>query len=289
MQEHPEGQSMPFFQRTWNAVERYLYPVTVIVVIAMIVVYEVDGNLFVKPRTIPILVAILAITSLSMALNVLSRNEELKGRFAEMSDGMVDVTSRISALEGTQRDYMKALKPIMRNVTLQESFILLAQRPDKSIKHLRIFAVSSQYILLHLESTGLRVGNCDLLIRSVDKNDPKHDDFYREVTRIVKNWRNLEKRGRIGKLNILSFDFLPTEYHVIADNDSLISGLYTPDPRHYSETLVIDPVYVDDSSPESRTLISRYRERFDALFELCENSHGPNVYSGIGADATFSD
>ena len=126
----------------------------------------------------------------------------------------------------------------------------------------------------------MHIERCQLLVRAVDSQDKNKRAYANQIRLVVQDWRALEADGRIGSLEVLSYDFLSTEYQVIFDDALLISGLYDSAPANYSEVGVRQVSVFDAMNASGQLMIREYVDRFDRLFEVCRESHGPNLYSG---------
>jgi len=122
------------------------------------------------------------------------------------------------------------------------------------------------------------IDKCILLLRGFKDGDAEHAEFESQIILAVRDWQRLAKDGKISQLLIRSYDFLPTEYQVIFDDRAMLLGSYESDPTDYSEVKVRQPFYIDGANMDGRSMINDYRERFDALFAVCECNHGANHY-----------
>jgi hypothetical protein len=185
------------------------------------------------------------------------------------------LSSNVGQLEVTHRAYLEATAPVLQMGTLADAF-MEATGARKHIEHLRVYAASSQQVFSFVSNSTLRVDRCSLLIRGFPA---KHDStFARQVRGLAEEWRKLADSGRIGVLEILAYDYFPTDYEILIDSEALIFGLFDYDPGEFSNVKLRTANLIEDSSAASRDLIVEFRDRFDKLFETCRTAHGPNPY-----------
>jgi hypothetical protein len=234
----------------------------------------VEGVL--KSIPIAILLAIMATSFVLTAVHLETNLQELRKEVSDMKN-------KVSGLEATQASYLDALIPETRVMTLAEGFRVGIDKIQR-VGHLRIFAISSQQILSFLRFHAFQVERCSILLRSFPEDDAGHADFASQIRLVVKDWYNMKRDGRIANLRIRSYDFFPTEYECIFDSTLMMLGLYDSDPRDYSEVRVRGITLFDGATEPGRNVIREYIERFDTLFEICAQHHGPNVYDSIATN-----
>ncbi len=181
----------------------------------------------------------------------------------------------INQLEKTQAAFILSTTSLSQ-IRLGSAFAAISAVTPR-VGYLRVFAISSQQILSLVNFHDITIEKCHILIRSFKPDDIAHADFLNQIKLVVADWRRLQKSGRIAELEIRHYGFFPTEYECIFDREHLILGLYEPDPNDYSEVRVRDPILVRSTSDAGRTAISEFAERFDRLFEICADHHGPNT------------
>ena len=185
---------------------------------------------------------------------------------------------RLGALERSQRAFLDEAIPVITVVSLGQGFELLRQKV-KRVGDYRVFAASSKDIYTFTRFHEFTLGRCRLLVRGFEKDDTVRTEAAVHVRQMVAEWRSLRSAGSIDELTVRSYDFLPTEFQVIADEDFMIAGLYASDPSDYRELRVLNAVFVDGTTPAGREMILEYAARFDSLFETCEGHHGEDVYN----------
>jgi hypothetical protein len=190
--------------------------------------------------------------------------------------GLAQLETGVVVLEGTQRDFIQASSSLSQ-ARLGRMFAEVATASPR-VGRLRIFAISSQQILSFVKFHDISIEKCELLVRSFDPSDAAHKDFHNQIRLVVADWHRLKTSGRIGELEVRTYDFFPTEYECIFDRDHLILGLYDSDPSDYSEVSVRDPLLIRGTSDGGRLMISEFAERFDHLFEVCRTHHGDFSY-----------
>lgn len=212
-----------------------------------------------------------------VVLSTLGIGIHLEARFSEELGGIVGLRKELATLRQEQKERLDHIGRSVVSTTFSEAFERQALLKNH-VETLRVFAISSAQIVSFMNIRKLTVEKCYLLLRGFDEHDTIHREFNAQIQLAIRDWQRLTKEGKIHSLEIRSYDFLPTEYQVIFDSDSMISGLYDSDPTDYSEVKVREPVLVDGSTIDGRTLIAKYIARFDILFQQCDGNHGPNRY-----------
>lgn len=231
-----------------------------------------DANIF---QAVP-LSLLLAVMTTSFILTVVYLETQLR----ENSEITSRLQRAVLSMEKTQRQYLDATAPAIQTASLGQAF-QLASVTINHISQLRVFAISSQQILGFIRFHSFYIDQCTVLVRGFAEDDDEHRDFRKQIELVVRDWRALERDGRIRHLSIRSYDFFPTEYECIFDKQCLFLGLYESDPEDYSEVRVRDVVVVENSTPAGRQMINEYVERYDRLFAICEGHHGPNRYDSV--------
>jgi hypothetical protein len=212
------------------------------------------------------LVALMAVSFLAVAAHVDTK--------------LTDVNDRLSTLEHTQRALVEESTPVLRVVSLGEGFELLRTRIGR-VNEMRVFAASSKDIFSFTSFHSFQIQKCHLLVRGFEPDDLAHHQASIHTHQVISDWRKLQAEGRVGELMVRSYDFLPTEFQVILDNDFMLAGLYSSDPTDYREVTVLDAVLIDGKSAAGEEMILEYTRRFDSLFETCATHHGSDVYNEV--------
>lgn len=200
---------------------------------------------------------------------------ELKS--CDMTESNNSLQERIGQLESTQDTFIKS-NLVLSKMSLSKAIAdSIATREE--ISHLRIYAISSQQILSFINSHPTRIKQCDLLIRGIPEGE-LNSLFRSQIITVISDWKRLQRQGKVDRLTIRLYDFFPTEYHCIIDQDFLILGLYDSTPDDYSGVGVRNPVLVTSISHQGTSLIEEYLMRFDNLFAVCETHHGDNTLYG---------
>jgi hypothetical protein len=240
---------------------------TLVGTIMILLVSTFDSSVF---NFVPLhlLIAIMALSFILVAVH-------LERALYRLQTGINGLSVSVTQLEATHKAYLEATTPVVQMGTLADAFAG-ATRTRKHIEHLRVYAASSQQVFSFVRNSTLRVDRCSLLIRGFP---PKQDSqFARQVRGVADEWRKLAASGRIGELEILAYDYFPTNYEILIDSEALIFGLFDYDPNEFSGVKLRSANLVEDSSAASRDLIVEFRDRFDNLFNACRGAHGPNPY-----------
>lgn len=140
----------------------------------------------------------------------------------------------------------------------------------KDIDILRIYAISTGVILPIVRSiANIKIGTCVLLLKGFENpNAEENKNFAVEIDQIIRRWMNLKEIGIIKHLEIFRYTDHPSEYNCIIDNDSVIIGLYSPNPTDDSKVKVINPMVITQDAAAGKLIINQYIQRFDELKEL---------------------
>jgi hypothetical protein len=236
--------------------------------VIILLIATFDSNIF-KYVSISLLLAIMAVSFVLTAVYLQTQLQETK-------QGLGKLTTRVGELEQVQDSYLKAMIPVIQAVSLAQGFQIVSKA--SRIGHLRVFAISSQQILGFVKFHGFEIERCTVLVRGFSPDDAEHRDFLSQIKLVVRDWRALERQGRIRDLAVRTYDFFPTEYECIFDDQYLLLGLYDSDPDDYSEVRVRNATLVDGVTSAGRQMIAEYTERFDNLFAVCDSHHGAFSY-----------
>jgi hypothetical protein len=237
--------------------------------VLILLIATFDSNLF---NFVP-LSLLLAIMTISFVFTVVYLETQLR----ESSEAVQKLSDRIHSLEKTQQEYLQSTRPLIQTVTLAQGFEIVISK-IRQADHLRIFAISSQQILGFIRFHAVDINRCSLLVREFAKDDRDNRDFRKQIELVVRDWRALERDGRIKNLTVRSYDFFPTEYECIFDDKCMLLGLYDSDPEDYSGVRVRNAVLIENSAQPGRQMIAEYIERFDQLFQVCHQRHGSDSY-----------
>ena len=219
---------------------------------------------------LPLLLATMAVSFVLTAVHLESHlhlNSEVVRQLAE----------RMQSFEIAHTESLRLTVPAIQIVSLAHGFEIVSSRL-LHIDHLRVFAISSQQILGFLRFHPFEIETCSLLLRGFARDDQAHSDFRKQIELVVRDWRVLQRDGRIKNLTVRSYDFLPTEYECIFNDTFMLLGLYDSDPSDYSEVRVRKAALIEDSTLPAASMIAEYIERFDNLFSTCKGHHGPDSY-----------
>jgi len=212
-------------------------------------------------------------TSAILASNIIFLVWHVETNLIKSSRSVELLDRRINALEVTQKAFINSTTSLSQ-MKLGAAFSVIAAGTQR-VGHLRIYAISSQQILSFLKFNDISIEKCHILLRGFEHDDTAHQNFLNQIRLVCADWQYLHRTKRILELEIRHYDFFPTEYEVIFDNEYLILGLYDSDPEDYSEVSVRDPILIYSTSDSGRIMISEFANRFDSLFETCATHHGP--------------
>lgn len=259
-----------------SSASRALAKVSAYLPLALTVILLVATTLFDSSllRNVPLelIVAVCALSFLSVSMHVETRLASAAGKFR-------DLAQRVQDLENVQQTYLKAMSPSIQTKSLAQAFDAVSAKRLRWDR-LRIFAITTQQIVTFFDSHQFSVGHCEILIHGPTSPKGKHGNgLHLDLTSYpIEMWRSLEKEGRIGKLTVRSYEFLPTQYECIFDDDILLLGLYEPDPRDSLGVRVGPVTMVESNTPHAKRMIEEYKSRYDSLFGVCADHYGPNPF-----------
>jgi hypothetical protein len=140
------------------------------------------------------------------------------------------------------------------------------------VHELRVYAISSAQIVNFITHNNFEIDKCQLLVQRVTDN---RELFSQVVEVAINDWRKLLEAGKIRELEVLRYDYHPTDYECIFDSKFLILGLFGISDD-YSGISVREPMIVHAQSLAGARIISEYTARFDILFEACRDRFGDN-------------
>ena len=159
-----------------------------------------------------------------------------------------------------------------------------AQIEKPTLRRIRVFALSS--IKIEGQLSGLWVdkvaGSVELLLVNAKTYiDHPTGDFNDELRNAVTwNWHNLVKEKRVQKLMVRQYDFMPTEWFVLFDDELAICGSYVVDETNIAYAKIYDSVFLFRNSGTGAVMISALSKKFDELFKMCDIKFGENEFSG---------
>jgi hypothetical protein len=196
----------------------------------------------------------------------------LDSRMSKFANGFGLLGERVDALAEQQPRILGAASSNFRLVSLAEGFKSAADSLIR-IEHLRVFAASGSQMHTFIQHSRLTIDNCSLLLQ---RPEDLHSSYARAIDQVIVRWQLLVRIGRIRRLEILRYNFSPTEYQCIFDSQYLIHGLFRPNDYEESGLTVLDPMIVNGEALSGAALIEAYVTRYDTMFEYCRAGYGPN-------------
>ncbi len=160
----------------------------------------------------------------AMATSIILLIWYIEGALRRQEQSLDRLSDAVSRLAGEQQKISEQAAPNFRQVSLGEAFQMAADLAPR-VKHLRVYAATSQQIISFLQHSGITAEKCSLLIR---KPAPDLPLMKSQLDAAVQDWKVLADQGLVGSLEIRRYDFPPIEYEAIFDSAFLILGLYHP-------------------------------------------------------------
>ncbi len=202
----------------------------------------------------------------------------LEGRLQSFDRSFALLSERIERLAEDQPRLIGAATSNFEVRSLSDAFKAATSR-GLHVEHLRVYAISSIQIVHFVNHNKLKIDKCSVLVQSSHRHpDARQKEISEnQALSAIHEWRSLVDVGRIRHLEILRYDFHPTEYECIFDDEYLILGLYDSKPAGgYSTIGVRDAVTIHAGSLAGARVISEFVERYDTLFLHCRDHYGPN-------------
>lgn len=161
-----------------------------------------------------------------------------------------------------------------------------ARMEKPAIGRLRVFALSS--IKIEGQLRGLWVENIadsvELLLvnaKTYIAHPPPTADFSNELRNVITwGWVSLVKDNRIKNLKLRQYDFMPTEWFVIFDDDLAICGSYVFDEANIARARTSDSVFLYRKFGTGSVMLSAISKKFDELFMFYGHNFGDNEFFG---------
>jgi len=144
-----------------------------------------------------------------------------------------------------------------------------ASKKTREVGLLRIYSITGQQMYAGICHSNIKVKECRLLVQNPPPNCQKNRDTIKVVEAQIALWEQMKETGNIEKLIVRYYDFFPTEYECIFDDNHLIFGLFTPVPSAVAKVDVRMPILIRGNTDTGKQLIDEFVTRFDKLFETC--------------------
>ena len=139
-----------------------------------------------------------------------------------------------------------------------------------SIKHVRIFALSSGYVhpalAAFFESSNMEVEQITVLL--CDASSSRNfipNTFYGFITGKQMEWLSLANQPNIGNVTIYTYDFTPAEYYVVFDSSDVVFGKFVFNVNEPSYLKVDTACHVSASSAAQAAVVRSFVSSFDGL------------------------
>lgn len=165
-----------------------------------------------------------------------------------------------------KRKFSLRFRYTIKHGTLSEFFAII-KKACPEIRTLKILANVTNVILPAFEDSKLNAIGVQVLLRKPNTSHPSTETKYNSYFEaIIEDWINLEKQGRIKKLEVKYFDFLTTDWQIIADDKFIILGLNVPQKNNWKSFEIMDAILIAGDSDSGKSLIEKYSNRFNRFF-----------------------
>jgi hypothetical protein len=150
---------------------------------------------------------------------------------------------------------------------------------------IRIFALTSWRIQPMIKSRCVLhdIDEVDLLLvnpKSYIQN-PSDDLGHESRLSITWNWLAMVKDGDVKRLSLNQFNFYPTEWFVLLDNEVVIFGDYVFESENIAKAYTERTVVVGRNNGAGSALVSSFEKKFLSLFKACYSEFGTDGLSGV--------
>jgi hypothetical protein len=235
----------------------------------ILIIKEFFGG-FLRDLTVNAAIAAMGISFVLVAWHLEGRLQAFDRSFAHLSERVVRLVDDLPRM-------IEAAASNFEVLPLSDAFKSATTR-GLHVEHMRVYAISSVQIVQFVNHNKLKMDRCSLLVQNVGQHpDARRREFLEHQTLVaIHEWRSLVDAGRIGRLEVLRYDFHPTEYECIFDDDYLILGLYDSKIAYHTTIGVRDALTIHAGSLRGARVIAEYVDRYDTLFLHCHDHYGPN-------------
>lgn len=141
-----------------------------------------------------------------------------------------------------------------------------------SYDEINILAVTGYQYFKAFEESGVKVKKLRLLLRknenieTIDLPQNANDkvEFVDSSNKMVKEWKKLQRNGKITDLDISFYDFDTTIHFMLLDNKQLFWGLLYP-KKNYPGTDVLTSYIINSKSELGEKMISDFAIKWDKI------------------------
>jgi hypothetical protein len=145
-----------------------------------------------------------------------------------------------------------------------------ALRSHRHVKHLRVYALSSETIQPIIEDSEIHIDKCTLLLRAYpEEGRPGAASYNRRIEERIREWEQMKAKGFIKELEVSRFEAEPTVYVVIFDDRAMMIGNYYICDHVPSGTEYLQPTLILGLSVEGQQMIRKSVNAFDLNFDSC--------------------
>lgn len=147
-------------------------------------------------------------------------------------------------------------------------------RRNQNYETLDILASTGTLYYYAFRDSSVEAQSVRLLLRStkeldeirIPSSDSAKQDYNTELSRMVWNWKELQKTGRIRRLEIKFYPFDPLFHFLIADGKLSHFGLFQP-KHDIPGTEVLNSFVVDNVAVGGLQLVNDFRVEFDTIWK----------------------
>lgn len=164
----------------------------------------------------------------------------------------------------SKNSQLKSIKRFTTDVTLLFE--------DKKYRKVRIFANSSYKYYNAIAESNCTIKELQILIRDFTDTEniqfPSSDEgrnlFAQTSINLINNWKELERKGRVKKLEIKLYPFDSILHYMIIENSILHFGLLNP-KHEFPGSDLNGSFVVSDSHSDGKLLVQSYIDEFETI------------------------
>jgi hypothetical protein len=201
------------------------------------------------------------------------------------------VLDELGRADRARRSSLKVLKEVSAKVIPDitshdfKSAFESAHELRPRVRKVQIFGLSSYRIQPEVEAQWGTSGIEEMELLLVNARcyvKGSTDDFVHESRLAVCwNWLGMVKRGLIRRVTVRQYDFYPTEWFVIFDEELVIFGDYEFDVESIARARTKRTVLLARNHGAGSVMVQSFVSKFGALFDACGHDFGEDEFCGV--------
>ena len=148
----------------------------------------------------------------------------------------------------------------------------------------RVFALSSWRIQPLVEQLidKSSLNSVQLLLANPDEYYVEPSEIFAQELSLAVEWKWLDmvRSQKITKLEVCQYDFFPTEWFILLDDDVVVFGDFEFDKNSVARARTSQCVFVAANSGAGAVILRNKCRKFQLLFDSCRDEFGVNQFPG---------